>query len=99
MTLADTLLDDVYSMAPGAPNEAVLTDPDAGLAIIYRADEQFGHWVIYNADGKSGFLCPEPYTWVTNAPNVNLPNDLTGFRALAPGQQARTVTEIAIKRV
>ena len=99
MTLEDTLLDDVYSIAAGAPNEAVLTDPDAGLAIIYRADEQFGHWVIYNADGKSGFLCPEPYTWVTNAPNVSLPDELTGFRALAPGHQASTFTEIVIKRV
>lgn len=99
MTLGDVLLDDVFSIAAGAANEAVLTDADASLAIVYRADEQFGHWVIYNADGQSGFLCPEPYTWVTNAPNVALPDELTGFRTLAPGERASTSTEIEVRRL
>ncbi|MFS0727129.1 aldose 1-epimerase [Paenibacillus sp. 1P07SE] len=99
MTVEGVLLDDVYSATAGAPNEAVMTDPDAGLAVTYRCDEQFGHWVIYNGDGQSGFLCPEPYTWVTNAPNVPLSDELTGFRSLAPRAQVSTFTEIAVRKV
>ncbi|MBD2845648.1 aldose 1-epimerase [Paenibacillus sp. IB182496] len=96
LSLQGIALDDVFQSRDQGDNEAVLTDEQAGLRIVYRADSQFGQWVVYNAGGESGFLCPEPYTWVTNAPNVKAPAELTGLRAVAPGQRAVAVTQISV---
>jgi aldose 1-epimerase len=79
-------LDDVFRADESLQNEAVLTDRQAGLEVRYRCDVLFKHWVVYNGDGRQGFICPEPYTWVTNAPNLSLPAELTGMRALGPGE-------------
>jgi aldose 1-epimerase len=97
MTLTDIKLDNFFTVSPGFANQAVITDPDAGIKIVYSCDEAFNQWVIYNADGHSGFLCPEPYTWVTNAPNLPLPAEATGFRAVAPGETAVFSTHVTLK--
>ncbi|WP_367760342.1 hypothetical protein [Ammoniphilus sp. 3BR4] len=65
--------------------------------IVYLADPNFKHWVVYNADGKQGFVCPEPYTWVTNAPKLNLSPSLTGVQMLKPGEEMTVRTEISMK--
>ncbi|MEW9669381.1 aldose 1-epimerase [Ammoniphilus sp. 3BR4] len=94
--LKDWALDDAFlsSALSGGRNEASVET--AGLKIVYRADEHFKHWVVYNADGRQGFVCPEPYTWVTNAPNLRLPESLTGVQVLGPGDEVTVKTEIAI---
>ncbi|WP_270165144.1 aldose 1-epimerase [Paenibacillus sp. SYP-B4298] len=96
MSLSGMPLDTVYQVPEGAECVAVLTDPDAGLQITYSGDSHFGQWVVYNNDAKSGYLCPEPYTWVTNAPHLSLPAELTGFRALAPGGHVAADTRIDV---
>lgn len=93
-------LDDVLLVDPDQPSEAVITDEAAGLRVTYTADQAFKHWVLYNGDpATSGFFCPEPYTWVTNAPNLDLPNDLTGLQVLEPGASASVTTRITVSRL
>ncbi|MCL6625915.1 aldose 1-epimerase [Alicyclobacillus shizuokensis] len=96
LPLAGVARDDVFSTAAGVPNRAVLRDDAAGLKVHYDCAEPFRFWVVYNADGKQGFLCPEPYTWVTNAPNLALPADETGMSALEPGERRILETSIAV---
>ncbi len=99
LDLTDTPLDDVFlsSVTRSGRNEAVLHDLNTGMKVIYRADSNFLHWVVYNADAKQGFLSLEPYTWVTNAPNVPQPKSLTGFRVLSPGESVFVETEIEVQ--
>ncbi|HZG58526.1 aldose 1-epimerase [Paenibacillus sp.] len=95
-------LDDVFLASPDAPFEAILTDAGAGLRIRYEGDRRyFTQWVLYNGKGKPdrGFFCPEPLTWVPNAPNVNAPAELTGLQALEPGASAEVVSKLTISEV
>jgi len=71
-------------------------DGVAEMTIRYEADSQFRHWVVYNAHGRRGFVCPEPYTWITNAPNLNLPPSLTGLQELQPGERRRFTVSIRV---
>ncbi|MBJ6362352.1 aldose 1-epimerase [Paenibacillus sp. GCM10012307] len=99
MSLNGLPLDTVFQIPQNGKCEAVITDPDTGLQITYSGDSQFGQWVVYNNDSRAGYLCPEPYTWVTNAPHLQLPDELTGFRALAPGNQVRAETRIDVSLI
>lgn len=65
---------------------AVLTDMDTNETVYYEVDPQFKHWTLWNNGGTAPWICPEPQSWAINAPNLNLPDDITGFRALLPGQ-------------
>ena len=99
-SLEGRLYDDVYSADPDAAgNEAVIADREAGMTVRYRCSPEFGHWVLFNGDGEelTGFVCPEPYTWVTNAPNMDLPEKDTGLREIAPKQSVRLRTAIIIE--
>jgi len=64
---------------------AALTDTGRNVSLVYETDPKYGHWTVWNDDGKSGFICPEPQTWANNAPNVPLPDEITGFQLLEPG--------------
>jgi aldose 1-epimerase len=66
---------------------AALVDTARGISFVYEVDQAFAHWTIWNDDGKSGFICPEPQTWAINAPNIPLPDEATGFQLLAPGAE------------
>lgn len=99
MSLSGVKLDDVLLADPNQPVEAVMTDEAAGLRVAYTADKRFKHWVIFNNGGDSGFICPEPYTWVTNAPNLDLPYELTGVQVLAPGETAEAVTKLSVSAI
>jgi aldose 1-epimerase len=88
MKMAGVKLDDVFlsSIATGGDkNEAIMTDHNVGLELTYSCDPDFVIWVLHNRGGGHGFFCPEPYTWVTNAPNLPLDPSLTGLQSLAPG--------------
>nr|WP_276207674.1 aldose 1-epimerase [Paludifilum halophilum] len=98
MSLEGIALDDVFlsSGHDGGTNEAGLWIPASGIEIRYRVDSHFKHWVVYNLDGHHGFVCPEPYTWVTNAPNLRLPAELTGLQELAAGESKVFKTSITV---
>jgi aldose 1-epimerase len=96
-SLVGHALDDAFLTAEQGVNEAVLVDGNVGLKVTYQCDSHFGQWVVYNGDSKQGYLCPEPYTWVTNAPNLNLPAALTGFRVIQPGEAVTVTTKLIIE--
>lgn len=73
---------------------ATLTDRSANIKVEYQCDQLFKHWVAFN--GEDGLLCLEPYTWVTNAPNVKQSASLTGFRGLEPEQTIICTTSLTI---
>ncbi len=67
-------------------NGPMLVDRATGCRMIYHCGETFQHWMIWNEDGQGGFICPEPMTWAIDAPNLQLPHEVTGYRELAPGE-------------
>ncbi|NOU96492.1 aldose 1-epimerase [Paenibacillus sp. LMG 31456] len=64
---------------------AELIDTVRNISLVYEVDKVFEHWTLWNDDGQSRFICPEPQTWAINAPNVLLPDEVTGFQLLVPG--------------
>jgi aldose 1-epimerase len=89
-SLEGMLLDDVYTdLEPkGDGSTCLYIDEGAKVGLRFTADAQFLHWVVYS--GKtldSDFICFEPYTWVTNAPNLHMSPRITGFRVLEPGEE------------
>lgn len=97
MPIEGVALDDVFEAAGEDANEAVLTDPEAGIHVRYRADRAFGTWVLHNGDGRQGFVCPEPYTCVTNAFNLPLPPETTGMQVLGPYASASVSCSIVVE--
>jgi len=74
----------------------VITYPTQHVKIYYEADEQYHHWCLWNGGGKRGFFCAEPMTWMVNAPNLDLPSDVSGMQTIAPGKSWRAQTSIRI---
>ncbi len=70
----------------------VATDLGSGIQIRYEVCRDFKYWVIWNDHGDKGYFCPEPMTWIIDAPNLPLPKDETGYEELVPGE-SKTVTE------
>ena len=71
---------------------------DDGYTITYTPSPEYLHWVFYTKGVAKDFLCLEPYTWVTNAPNLDLPAALTGMRSLAAGESLRLTVDLQIAR-
>ncbi len=80
-----------------AENIASIIDSRTGTSIVYEADRAYGFWVLWNYNGNSGFVCPEPQTMMTNAPNLNLPDEQTGFRAIGAGKNWQATCRIYLK--
>ncbi len=65
---------------------AIIEDRAKAIKLVYECGKGYGHWMLWNSDGQQGFVCPEPQTWAVNAPNIKLPDHVTGFQLLAPGE-------------
>ncbi|MDA8345430.1 MAG: aldose 1-epimerase [Thermaerobacter sp.] len=88
-------IDALFSAAPGdGPNECSVTDHKLGVRLVYQTGREYRAWMLWNSDAKSGFFCPEPMTCLVNAPNIALPPQETGMRALAPGERWSAVSRI-----
>ncbi|MCY0875753.1 MAG: aldose 1-epimerase [Firmicutes bacterium] len=94
------VLDDVFTSVSDARHrqQAVLQDAASGITVTYACSDPIGFWVLYTRDGHSGFVSVEPYTWVTNAPNLSLPDALSGMRAIASRDSLCVDSAIAISR-
>lgn len=80
-----TRLDNHYRALPqDGHNCAVLADTAESVRFIYDVGLQYKHWMIFNGDAKSGFICPEPQTNMVNAPNLDLPSETSGVILLPP---------------
>ncbi len=56
-----------------------------GLRTFYEVDGQTIYWTIWNNGGREHYCCPEPQSWITNAPNAADPV-AAGFQTVAPGK-------------
>lgn len=80
-------LDNHYTAAPqDGRNFAEIADRKAGAKLVYDAGMQYNHWMIWNDKANGKFFCPEPHTNMVNAPNMDLPEDVTGMITLKPGE-------------
>lgn len=52
-----------------------------------QADGSLPFLMLWNGGGGQGFLCPEPQSWLVDAPNLPLPPEESGFFSLEPGQE------------
>jgi aldose 1-epimerase len=89
--------DDVFLAVP--EGEVMIWDENIDIVLSYENDAQFKHWVLYNGDAEQGLFCPEPYTWVTNAPNVDLPDEITGMQVLQPDEQVELVSTLRLDEI
>lgn len=88
---------DVYFAVEGSMDDkpyygAIATDIKSGKRICYEVCKDFKFWVIWNDHGDKGYFCPEPCTWIIDAPNQPLPADESGYVELAPGE-SKTISE------
>lgn len=76
---------------------AIITDTKKDISVYYEVDNQFKHWTLWNNGGEVDYVCPEPQTWAINAPNINLPQSITGFQALGGGKTWSGTTRFYVK--
>lgn len=71
---------------------AIMTDSISGKRICYEVDETFKFFIVWNDRGTKDYFCPEPMSWMIDAPNLDLPAEETGYIELAPNE-SKTVKE------
>lgn len=76
---------------------AIIVDTSKNIKVYYEVGEEYKHWTIWNKNAEGDFICPEPQTCTINAPNLNLPNELTGFKLLSAGETWSEESKIYIK--
>jgi aldose 1-epimerase len=75
-------MDTVFQIGDN-PGVAVLRKE--GCELRYTVSEHFKHWVIFTMGEIDNYICLEPYTWVTNAPNLDIDPEITGLIGIDPG--------------
>lgn len=83
----------------GSGGTALLTDERAGGRMVYEVGRGFRFWMLFNQGGERGFVCPEPQTWMVDAPNRPFPPEVTGFDAIAPGDRRVLETLLRYERL
>ena len=78
-------------------NGAILRNHTTGISVFYEVDPKFIHWTLWNNKGKAPYVCPEPQSWVTNAPNLDLPASETGFILLPAGQVWEATVKLYVR--
>ncbi|MNP51386.1 Aldose 1-epimerase [compost metagenome] len=88
--------DTILKATEGQAATAQLRRQD-GYMLKYSADEQyFKHWVLFTKGESDQFLCIEPYTWLSDAPNLPLTDEQTGLIRLEPEQPVELLTRIEV---
>lgn len=78
-------------------NGAILIDTNKNIKVYYEVGKDYKHWTLWNSGGNVNFFCPEPQTWSINAPNLNLSDDVTGFKLLNPEEMWSEISKIYVK--
>lgn len=76
---------------------AIIVDTNKNINVYYEVGPEYKHWTIWNSGANVNFLCPEPQTCVINSPNLNLTDELTGFKLLPQGQTWSESCRIYVK--
>jgi aldose 1-epimerase len=70
----------------------IITDKITGRRICYEVCDTMKFWIMWNDHGDKGYFCPEPMSWIIDAPNLSGDPSVTGYVELAPGE-SKTITE------
>lgn len=70
--------------------------PDGNIEVLYEVSTLFRFFALWNDCGGKGFVCVEPVTWLSNAPNLSLPHSETGMMFLAPREKIRETCRLAV---
>ncbi len=62
----------------------IAEDVESGKKLCYEVGEEYRFWIFWNDKGFNGYFCPEPMSAMIDAPNLDLPHALTGYRELRP---------------
>jgi aldose 1-epimerase len=84
----DTVLTQIEGGTEGEPIRCELEDRGEGIRTVLEAERVFREFVVYTVPGRSS-VCIEPYTCVTDAPNLQSQGISAGLRVLAPGERFR----------
>lgn len=91
-------LTDEAIMENGKPyHGAILTNTKENISVYYEVDKEFKHWTLWNNGGEVDWVCPEPQTWAINAPNLNLPREITGLQAIGAGKTWSGTTRFYVR--
>lgn len=77
---------------------AILMNTKNNVQVYYEVDKEFKHWTLWNNGGSVDWVCPEPQTWAINAPNLDLPNRVTGFQWVKAGENWSGTTRFYVKQ-
>jgi aldose 1-epimerase len=80
----------------GKHDPLVSLEAATGMKILYCVSDAFKHWVLHTPDDDPNALAIEPYSWITNAPNLALDPSDTGLSVLGPGDSAVFTQEISL---
>lgn len=80
-------------------NGAIIEDTAKGIRLIYEMGKDYKHMVIWNDMGDKHYVCLEPQTCVINAANINLENNITGFKTLLPNETWSEVCMIHVEDI
>lgn len=83
----DFVLDQPYRLADDEDPTVSMDMVGRPWQVSLQGDGHFRQWVLYRPDAAADFFAVEPYTWVSNAPNLPLPPAETGLAVLAPKQR------------
>jgi hypothetical protein len=76
---------------------AFATHVPTGTKICYEASQLYKFWCIWNDRGVNGYFCPEPCTWMINAPNLDMPKNRTGYFEIRPNEVYECWEHIFVK--
>jgi aldose 1-epimerase len=62
----------------------LITDTETNKKIGYEVSDEYKFWIIWNDKGFNKYFCPEPMTAMIDAPNLDMPKDVTGYQEIAP---------------
>ena len=75
---------------------ALVENLRTGVRTFYEVDDRTIYWTIWNNGGQVPYCCPEPQTWITDAPHAADP-EAAGFRSVAPGESWRARYRFYVK--
>ncbi|WP_416101027.1 aldose 1-epimerase [Clostridium carboxidivorans] len=78
---------------------AIIEDRSKNMRVVYEMGKEYKHIVIWNDMGDKNYVCIEPQTCVINAPNVNLDQNITGFKTLEPKDIWSETARIYVKDI
>jgi len=90
---ADHTISRLYRM--GCKHTMKLCDAVSGATVCYTAGDTYGYWMVYNG-GNRDFICVEPQSWLSNAPNAPFDRSETGFDYLVPRETRTYDTQLSI---